>query len=167
MAGLPVHIEKKIAEATEAESLFLLEIIRRGQQNSTVLEVIVDSEEGANLDTLAQLSRAISQVLDEDESAIKGRYRLEVSTPGLDRPLKHDWQFRKNIGRLLKITWQEGEDHRTELFRLLTMTESGLRLESVQKTKGKKQKVKKVSGSTEPILLSFEQIEQATVEAEI
>ena len=101
MVGLPEHIEQRIAEAVGERNLYLLEILRRGRQNSTVLEVIVDAEEGVDLDALAELSRSVGGILDEEEEAIKGRYRLEVSTPGLDRPLKHDWQYRKNIGRLI------------------------------------------------------------------
>ncbi len=167
MADLPEHIEQKIAEIVETEGLFLLEIIRRGQLNSTVLEIIVDSEKGANLETLAHISRTISKMLDQAREVIKGGYRLDVSTPGLDRPLKHNWQFRKNIERLLRVTWQGEEEHRTDLFRLLSTTDSGLTLEIARKGTGKKTNGRKKIGSAEPIFLSFEQIERVTVEPEI
>ena len=166
MAGLPEYIENSIAEAVEGRGLYLLEVIRRGHQNSGVLEVIVDGEQGVNLDALTEVSRQISAILDEDEDAIKGRYRLEVSTPGLDRPLEHDWQYRKNVGRLVKITWRDEEEKkRTELYRLQNVAGESLEVTKVKGGKGKKGR--KESNSSESVALPFDRIDKVTVEPEI
>ena len=164
MSGLPEHIEQQIADLIAGSDVYLLEISRRGQQNSTVIEIIVDSETGVDLDSLAVLSREISTLLDEHEEAIKGRYRLEVSTPGLDRPLEHEWQFRKNIGRLVKVLWENEEGvKQTELFRLKGIDGEGLVLEKTRK--GKKGVKQKESG--EEMILAPERIERINVEPEI
>lgn len=166
MASLPEHIEERIRRIVETADLILLEIVRRGQTNSTVIEIIVDSEHGANLDTLADLSREIGQLLDGEEDAVKGRYRLEVSTPGLDRPLQHDWQYRKNLGRLVNVTYHDEEKGKTtSLFRLLDADTEGLRLEKA--AKGKSGKSAKKGLPSEPIVLPFTVVDRVVVEPEL
>lgn len=166
MANLPEHIEERIRRIVETADLILLEIVRRGQINSTVIEVIVDSEHGANLDTLADLSREIGQLLDGEEDTVKGRYRLEVSTPGLDRPLQHDWQYRKNLGRLVNVTYQDEEKGKTTaLFRLLDADGEALRLEKA--AKGKSGRSGKKGSLSEPILLPLTVVDRVVVEPEL
>lgn len=166
MAGLPEYIEEQIRRIVEATDLILLEVVRRGQTNSTVIEVIVDSEHGANLDSLAELSRQIGQFLDGEEDSIKGRYRLEVSTPGLDRPLQHDWQYRKNLGRLVNVTYQDDEQGKTTaLFRLLEA--DGEKLQLQKAAKGKSGKSVKKGPLPEPITLPLSVIERVVVEPEL
>lgn len=166
MAGLPEHIEERIRRFVEAADLILLEIVRRGQINSTVIEVIVDSEHGADLDTLAGLSRQIGQFLDEEEDSVKGRYRLEVSTPGLDRPLQYDWQYRKNLGRLVNVTFLDEEKGKTTLlFRLLDADGESLRLE--KGAKGKSGKNTKKGQPSEPVVLPLAAIKRVVVEPEL
>lgn len=166
MAGLPGHIEERIREIVEEDNLVLLEVVKRGQINSTVIEVIVDSEHGVNLERLALLSRAIGGLLDDEEDAIKGRYRLEVSTPGLDRPLQHAWQYRKNLGRLVNVTYVDEElGKTTALFRLLDTDETGLTLEKAFKGKGAGKSKK--GPAAEPVRVPFESIERVTVEPEL
>ena len=58
--------------------------------------MIVDSEDGAPLDTLAELSREISQALDDADAMGGAAYLLEVSSPGVDRPLTEPRHFRRN-----------------------------------------------------------------------
>jgi len=56
-----------------------------------------------------RITREISELLDVHEDIIPGSFRLEVSSPGISRPLTRPWQFRKNIGRYLKIKLLESE----------------------------------------------------------
>jgi ribosome maturation factor RimP len=73
-----------------------------------LVRITVDGDEGVNLDTVAELSRDISAALDEAEAAggdlVAGEYELEVSSPGIDRPLTLPRHWRRNIGRLVKAT---------------------------------------------------------------
>lgn len=167
MAEFSAHILERIAELVAAQELVLLDIVRRGQTNSTVVEVIVDNESGVDLDTLAGISREIGQLLDSNEEEIKGRYRLEVSTPGLDRPLEHDWQFRKNRGRLVKVSYlTEERIPTTGLFRLQETDSDSLTLLPAPKP-GKKGKRPSKSDSSESVTLPMDRIERVVVEPEL
>jgi ribosome maturation factor RimP len=64
--------------------------------------VIIDGDQGVTIDDCSELSRALSAKLDELDFG-QGRYVLEVTTPGLDQPLKLKRQYAKNIGRSLKV----------------------------------------------------------------
>lgn len=81
---------------------YVVEVNMRGERGSSIVEVYVDTDNGITADQCAQVNRHLATELDR-LNLISGRYRLEVSSPGLDRPLKLGRQFIKNIGRQLKI----------------------------------------------------------------
>ncbi|SNR85100.1 ribosome maturation factor RimP [Blastococcus mobilis] len=70
----------------------------------SVVRVVVDRDQGVSLDDIAEVSRAVSEVLDENDDGM-GRtpYVLEVSSPGVDRPLTDQRHWRRNIGRLVTV----------------------------------------------------------------
>ena len=70
----------------------------------SLVRVIVDSDGGVDLDAVADVSRAISEALDEGGDAFAGPYVLEVSSPGVDRPLTEPRHWRRAIGRLVQVT---------------------------------------------------------------
>jgi ribosome maturation factor RimP len=161
MNVLPDTIVTLLHQEIDRRGLTLLELKRRGQRNTTVVEVIVDSEQGVGIDELAELNRWIGALLDEHEEAIAGRYRLEVSSAGLDRPLEHDWQYRKNIGRLLKLTYDdEAGRSRTDIYRLVGIDDTTLSLSP--KATGKKGR----SAEGEVITIPRERIRRAVIEVE-
>lgn len=156
MSFLPEHIETRLREEIDRRGLVLLDLKRRGERGTTVVEVIIDSEQGINLDDLAQISRWTSELFDEAEESLPGRYKLEVSSAGLDRPLEHLWQYRKNIGRFLKITFDhETAGRTTELFRLVEVGEDVLVLEP-KAVRGK--------AKAEPVTLPLDRVARAVVE---
>lgn len=70
----------------------------------SVVKVVVDSDEGVDLDDVAAVSRAISAVLDEnDDSMGRSPYVLEVTSPGVDRPLTEPRHWRRSVGRLVQL----------------------------------------------------------------
>lgn len=81
---------------------YVVDVSVTGERGSSIVEVFVDTDQGITADQCAQVNRSVSSEL-ERQNLISGRYRLEVSSPGLDRPLKLVRQFRKNIGRRFKI----------------------------------------------------------------
>ncbi len=165
MADVPQHIVEEISRISEEQGATVLEIVRRGHTNSTVLEVVVDSVAGLRLDSVAKISRGISDLLDdeENEEVIRGRYRLEVTTPGLDRPLEFPWQYTKNIGRMVKTSWRDDEGKKsTSLFRLLAVADGGLQLQPL-KAKGKG----KPAPSGDPVTIPFGSLERVVVEPEL
>jgi ribosome maturation factor RimP len=78
----------------------------------SVVRVVVDKDGGVTLDDVADVSRTISDVLDrvdEDDPSLLGTtYVLEVSSPGVDRPLTEPRHWRRNVGRLVRAVPREG-----------------------------------------------------------
>lgn len=84
-----------------------LSVSRAGRRH--LVRVMVDADGGVGLDAVAEVSRSISAALDEAEAAdatelITGEYQLEVSSPGVDRPLRLPRHWRRNTGRLVRVT---------------------------------------------------------------
>ena len=80
--------------------LFLIDYVEAGRHS--VLRLTIDREGGVSLDDCAKGSEALSVVLDVEEPVAHG-YRLEVSSPGLDRPLRGPRDFERFVGRKVKI----------------------------------------------------------------
>ena len=69
-----------------------------------VVRVVVDTDGGVSLDDVAELSRAVSTVLDEHDDLLgKSPYVLEVTSPGVDRPLSEPRHWRRAVGRLVEV----------------------------------------------------------------
>ena len=70
----------------------------------SVVRVVVDRDEGVTLDDIAEVSRAVSDVLDrKDDGMGRAPYVLEVTSPGVDRPLTEPRHWRRNSGRLVTV----------------------------------------------------------------
>lgn len=107
----PLNRIKELAlPLIEQENLFLLDIELK-QQDMNVVWVYVDSEEGGvNLETCSKISRELSFMV-ESEDIFSKAYRLNVSSPGLSRPLSDKRQFGKNEGRTVKVKYKEDGDY--------------------------------------------------------
>lgn len=86
--------------------LFLVDVSVSNTKAGQKIIIYIDGDQGVSIDTFAEISRAVSAKFDE-EDLIADKYTLEVSSPGLDQPLKSERQYRKNVGRNLKITLQD------------------------------------------------------------
>ena len=86
----------------EAEGVELDDLDVRGGGKARYVRVYVDAPEGVGVDRIAELSRGLSRVLDE-EDPISGSYTLEVSSPGLERELRRPRHFEKSIGREVDV----------------------------------------------------------------
>ncbi|MGW6277982.1 ribosome maturation factor RimP [Kribbella sp. NPDC055071] len=74
-----------------------------------LLRVLVDRDGGISLDDVADVTRAISKGLDADDVMGDGAYTLEVSSPGVDRPLTLPRHWRRNTKRLVAVTLNDGD----------------------------------------------------------
>src|SRR6188508_702474 len=74
-----------------------------------VLRVAIDKDGGVTMDDIADATREVSRVLDETDLMGQQAYTLEVSSPGVDRPLTLPRHWRRNTGRLVKVSLREGE----------------------------------------------------------
>lgn len=112
-----------------------------------VLRVAVDRDGGVSMDDIADATREISRLLDDSDALGEAPYTLEVSSPGVDRPLTLPRHWRRNIGRLVKVTTTNGS---TVTGRVLESGDESARLD--------------VNGKTRDVL--FEDVAKAKVQIE-
>jgi ribosome maturation factor RimP len=97
-----LRLAKQVADEQGVE-LFDIELLGKGK---LLLRVIIDKEGGVSLDDCEKLSKNLGAILDV-EDPLPGPYTLEISSPGLDRPLKGITDFEKNRGKLARIVITE------------------------------------------------------------
>ena len=99
----------------------------------SVVRVVIDADNGVSLDQVATVSRALSEALDEldarEPALLAGAYVLEVSSPGVDRPLTAPRHWRRSLTRLVTVYRHEGEPVTGRLVRSDDADEGGLVLE--------------------------------------
>ncbi len=89
---------RDLAEAVaRRRSLQLWDVVMAGDRGRPVVRIYLDAEGGVDLETVAEVSEEISRGLDLRDP-IQGRYTLEVSSPGLERPLKSPEHFARSVG---------------------------------------------------------------------
>jgi ribosome maturation factor RimP len=94
--------EEMLAPLLADEGVSLVDVEYKFERGGWVLRVLLDREGGITLDECARVSREFGQLLDVG-NIVTAAYRLEVSSPGLDRPLKKETDFIHYIGRQVRI----------------------------------------------------------------
>ena len=90
----------------EGAGAHLVDVAVRLHGKRRFVDVFVDTEAGITADELSNISRLLGDAI-EKEDLVQDAYTLVVSSPGLDRPLLHPWQFRRHAGRPLQVRWTE------------------------------------------------------------
>jgi len=109
MNELIKNISKIVEKSASEFGLLLIEINLRGNDRNRIIEIFIDGEKNVSAENLADLSKFINSEI-EEKNLIKGSYRLDVSTPGVDRPLKFLKQYPKHINRKFEVKYQSGEE---------------------------------------------------------
>jgi len=142
---------RSLATRNLSPDKFVVEVSVSGKKIPKRVLITIDGDHGITIDDCADLSRRISKDLDEQAFFGEDNYLLEVSTPGVDQPLKLKRQYYKNVGRNLKVKLQE------------TVTEGKLREVSEDRIvlaqeigTGKKKEVKEIT-------IPFSEIDKAFV----
>lgn len=106
------HLETKILniaeQVTEQLGFLLIAVSVKGDNRNRIVQIFVDSDKSLSADDCALISGKIASDI-ESTDLIPSKYRLEVSSPGIDRPLKYIQQFPKNINRIFEITYLIGD----------------------------------------------------------
>ncbi len=104
---------KQLSEPiVQEQDMFVVDVELKHQKIPEIW-VYIDSEQGGvNVDKCSKISREISTVVD-DENIMGGAYRLNVSSPGLSRPLSDKRQYAKNRGRTAKIKYKEEDNYQS------------------------------------------------------
>ena len=95
-------------------SLFLVNVVASAGTGPRKVVVHIDGDQGVPIDVCAEMSRALSHRLDEEE-LIDDKYTLEVSSPGLSQPLLLRRQYVKNVGRHVKVVLTDDQTVQGEL----------------------------------------------------
>jgi ribosome maturation factor RimP len=103
MADLPVRAVELAERVAARHRVEVLEARLAGGGPGRKLSVVLDADGPVEADVVERVSRELSQTLDR-EDPIPGRYTLEVSTPGLDRPLRSARDFRRQLGHEVRVT---------------------------------------------------------------
>lgn len=101
------------------EGIEIFDVTFRREKAGNILRITIDGKD-IGLDECVKVNNFVSKWLDEEkkiEELFDGKYHLEVSTPGIDRPLKSKEDFFKNIGKLCKITLKHPVDESRKNFK--------------------------------------------------
>lgn len=101
-----MDLEALVAPVVEAAGLDLVDVELRREGKRRVLRVTVDREGGLDLDTIAEVSERVSRRLDV-EGFDPGPYALEVSSPGVERPLREPGDFGRHVGQEVRVRTSE------------------------------------------------------------
>lgn len=101
-----VDAEALVAPVVEAAGLELVEVTFNREGGRRVLRVVVDRDGGVDLDTISDTAQKVSRRLDL-EGFTPGPYQLEVSSPGIERPLRQPTEFGRRVGDRVKIRTTE------------------------------------------------------------
>ena len=115
----------------DVDDMFLVSVRIKPTNN---IKVFLDSDIGVNIDKCARLNRAMYKIIEEEAWYPDGNFSLEVSSPGVDEPLRLPRQYKKNIGRNVAVTFL---DDTTLEGKMIDANEDGIVMEY---TEGKNRK---------------------------
>lgn len=151
-------LERKVEALIHGEpEVFLVDIRIKPTNN---VKVFLDSDKGLSIEKLVQYNRRLYKELEESGFFPNGDFSLEISSPGLDEPLKLYRQYLKNIGRNVEVIRKDGL--KTE-GKLINVEETGIVVEEV---KGKDQQGRPTGKKKEVVThnISFDNIKTTTIQ---
>jgi len=104
MSNINEKIYELVRPLCEEDNVLLEEVSLHGGGNNRLIKVIVDTESGITLSQCQNLSKKISDIFFRKD-IFQGQYRLEVSSPGTNKPLEKPFEFRRSIGKDLTVTY--------------------------------------------------------------
>ena len=149
--ALKDQISELITPALQQAGYFLEDVNLVTPGNHRIVTVIVDGESALNLDQVTVASKLVSELMDEATFMGETPFTLEVTSPGIDRPLTLPRHFAKNVTRLLKVTKTDGA---VVTGRITSNTESDVTLSVVEKKE------------TKEVVIALADIKRAVVEIE-
>lgn len=117
------------------------------------IKVFIDGDEGITIEKCVRFNRRLYKMIEEAAMYPEGDFSLEVSSPGIDEPLKLHRQYNKNIGRDLGITFNDGS---VKEGKLLSVSDNDILVE-ITEGKGKK-------AVTQQVVVAFVDIKEAVVQ---
>lgn len=123
------QILRVVEECAKRKGAHLIDFVQRGDRGRQVFEVYIDTEQGITSELCAEISREIAADLDAAKLVTR-EYRLEVSSPGIERPFKFPWQFRKHLGRVIQLKVRNARGMEQLSGKFVGMDDQAVRLET-------------------------------------
>jgi ribosome maturation factor RimP len=108
--GKKEDISAAVTPALSALGFYLEDVTITSAGRRSMLTIIVDGDTHLSLDQVTSATKAISEIVESLQSLGDTPFTLEVTSPGLDRPLKKPRHWRKNIDRLVKVVLLDGKE---------------------------------------------------------
>lgn len=150
-------LEPTARRLTSERGLHLLRIQVRGTDSNPVIELLLNGARAITIEDCETVSKSLSLEIDT-EKLIKGNYRLDVMSPGMEEPMVENWQFERNLGRLIEAQYKESDEHHSLHGHLRSFNDKEISIEPVHVKTPKVDKHKMVVTDSGPV--AFEKDEQ-------
>jgi ribosome maturation factor RimP len=144
------ELEQLVAACVEKHGAHVIDMGVHGRRGRTAVDVFIDSPQDVTTGLCSAVSREISAAL-RAHPVVDPDAHLTVSSPGIDRPLKFQWQYVKHVGRDLRVTCGEGEERTEIIGRLVAVGGESLTLEP--------------PGTAKPVVIPLSSVRKAIVKA--
>ncbi|NIR47549.1 ribosome maturation factor RimP [candidate division KSB1 bacterium] len=134
MKNIEEQLKEILLPILEDERINLVDIQIKGKPGSQVFRVFVDTEGGITLNKCESISRQLSDELDMRD-LIPGKYRLEVSSPGIDRPLVSRNDFRRNLARDVQLMYEAETEPKTFQGKIISVTDEAVEIQGQKETR--------------------------------
>lgn len=161
-SDIQAALQQALSPVVAAEGLYLEQVRLGGHQRKRVVTVVVDLPDGpggVDSEALTEVSRAVSAQMDEVDDVLPGAYELEVTTPGVSRPLTERRHFRRAQGRLVTVQTDDGSVRG----RITAADDEGLQ---VQPEPERGNPGQKRGRQPEPVLLPWERVRRGQIQVE-
>lgn len=152
------RLRELLAPVVDAAGADLEDVAVSRAGSRSIVRVVVDRDGGLDLDAVAVVSRAVDDALDADEDVVPGAYVLEVSTPGVDRPLTEPRHWHRAVSRVVDVRRHDGTRLRGRVIEASEV--SAVVDEEATFERGRR---RKAGGRT---TLGYKEVARATVEIE-
>jgi ribosome maturation factor RimP len=160
------RVQELAANVAEDEQVELVSIAILGAGKKKLVKVIIDKEGGVSISDCERMSRGLETLLDV-EDIFPIAYMLEVSSPGLDRPLTQMRDFERSVGKLAKVITSEKVGNDTIFIgRIIDTGDNWIRLRFEEKPLKGRMPKKKPDEEHNDVFIPFEKISRARLEIE-
>ncbi len=158
MGDIAEEISGYLAPLLEGSDHF---IVRVAHLPGNIIQVFLDGDQGITIDSCAKYNRSLQKILDEN-GLVGEKYVLEVSSPGIDQPLLLNRQYRKNIGRDIKVIYKNGV---TKYGKLSQVDDEKIILSETKKISNRQRKInaENKNNQADMVEVSFSEIKQTSV----
>ena len=130
MAKIEDEVQELVKSPIEAIGYELYDVLYIKEGQSKILRIVIDNDKGISLDDCEKVNNEIKDILDEKD-LIKEQYYLEISSPGIERLLRKDWQLKKFIGEMVEVKLFKKDENKNKSYKgiLKNVTDEVLTIE--------------------------------------